>query len=134
MIWEILDDLNQQVHDDHADELAELEAERAALADEVETEIVRVKAEFTALFEDRFRDRFEAWSDRMRASAQGSRLELARLAHTVEPVEWPEPAEADEDLDPLFDSTREYVEQMDRYKEHQGKPIDRRPRAKRKGE
>ena len=34
--------------------------------------------------------------------------------------------DADEDDDPLFDSTREYVEQVDRYKEHQGKPIARR--------
>jgi hypothetical protein len=35
----------------------------------------------------------------------------------------PEPDDGDEDDDPLFDSTREYVEQIDRYKEHQGKPI-----------
>lgn len=31
--------------------------------------------------------------------------------------------------DPLLDSTREYVEQIDRYKEHQGKRIDRKPRV-----
>ena len=37
--------------------------------------------------------------------------------------------DADEDDDPLFNSTREYVEQVDRYKEHQGRPIARRARA-----
>jgi hypothetical protein len=36
--------------------------------------------------------------------------------------EWPEPRDGDEDPDPLFDSIRDYVDQIDRYKEHQGKP------------
>jgi hypothetical protein len=42
---------------------------------------------------------------------------------------WPLVEAADEHEDPLFDSTRGYVEQMDRYKEHQGKPTRRKPRA-----
>jgi hypothetical protein len=41
-------------------------------------------------------------------------------------VKWPEPRDADEDYDPLFDSTRDYVEQINRYKEHQDKPIARK--------
>ena len=40
--------------------------------------------------------------------------------------DWPEPREGDEDDDPLFDSTRDYVEQVDRYKQHQGKPTGRK--------
>jgi hypothetical protein len=40
--------------------------------------------------------------------------------------DWPEPRDGDEDEDPLFDSTRDYVEQMDRYKEHQGKATGRK--------
>ena len=39
---------------------------------------------------------------------------------------WPEPRQGDEDPDPLFDSTRDYVEQITAYKQHQGKPTDRR--------
>ena len=35
-----------------------------------------------------------------------------------------EPVDGDEDDDPLFNSTREYVEQVNRYKEHQGKPTE----------
>jgi hypothetical protein len=38
--------------------------------------------------------------------------------------DWPEPAEGDEDDDPLFDSTRDYFEQNDRYRVHQGTPED----------
>ena len=43
-------------------------------------------------------------------------------------IEWPEPAFGDEDPDPLFDSNRPYVEQIDRYKRHQDKPTGRKPR------
>jgi predicted nucleic acid-binding Zn ribbon protein len=45
-------------------------------------------------------------------------------APDVDAYDWPEPDDGDEDDDPLFDSTREYVEQVDRYKEHQGKPTE----------
>jgi hypothetical protein len=37
-------------------------------------------------------------------------------------IGWPVPADGDEDPDPMFDSTRAYVEQADRYKEHQDRP------------
>ena len=43
---------------------------------------------------------------------------------------WPKPAEADEDPAPLFDSRRDYVEQIGAYKRHQGKPTARRLRRK----
>jgi len=57
---------------------------------------------------------------------------LDEAAPDPDDVEWPEPEDGDEDPDPLFDSTRDYVEQIDRYKRHQGKPTERRhSRAKR---
>jgi hypothetical protein len=43
-------------------------------------------------------------------------------------IEWPEPDGGDEDEDPLFDSTRGYVEQIDRFKEYQQKPTERQSR------
>jgi hypothetical protein len=46
------------------------------------------------------------------------------IAMVCEAIDWPEPEEGDEDPDPLFDSTRNYMEQLDRYREHQGKPED----------
>jgi hypothetical protein len=45
-------------------------------------------------------------------------------------IECPEFA-ADEDPDPLYDSFRRYVEQIDRYKRHQGKPTARKAVARR---
>jgi len=45
----------------------------------------------------------------------------------VDNVEWPEPKDGDEDPDPLYDSKRTYVEQIDRYKRHQGKLTTRAP-------
>jgi hypothetical protein len=51
---------------------------------------------------------------------------LLRRAPDFDAIEWPEPAEADEYDDPLFDSTRDYVEQCDRFKQHQDKPTARR--------
>ena len=43
-----------------------------------------------------------------------------------ETIAWASPAAPDEDDDPLFDSAREYVDQIDRYKAHAGKPTARR--------
>jgi hypothetical protein len=50
-------------------------------------------------------------------------------APSIGDIEWPKPAEGDDDADPLFDSKRGYVEQMDRYKRHQGKATTRKGRA-----
>lgn len=52
--------------------------------------------------------------------------ELQAEAPDPELVGWPEPDEGDEDDDPLFDSTRDYVEQIDRFKRHQGKLTTRK--------
>lgn len=50
---------------------------------------------------------------------------LADAAPDPELFDWPEPAEAEQwDDDPLYDSTRGYVEQVDRFREHQGKDSD----------
>jgi hypothetical protein len=46
-------------------------------------------------------------------------------APNAEAYDWPEPVPGAEDPDPLFDSKRGYVEQIDRYKRHQDKPIER---------
>ena len=45
--------------------------------------------------------------------------ELESEAPSADDFDWPDPDEGFED--PLFDSTRDYVTQIDRYKEHQGK-------------
>ena len=52
----------------------------------------------------------------------GIAQEMADAAPDADDFEWPEPREADEWPDPLFDSGRGYIEQIDRYKRHQDKP------------
>jgi hypothetical protein len=43
------------------------------------------------------------------------------------------PAPCNEDPDPVFDSTRGYVEQVDRFERHQGKGIVRREPIRQNG-
>src|SRR5262245_7284010 len=42
--------------------------------------------------------------------------DLDAQAPDVGQYDWPEPQEGDEDADPMFDSTRGYLDQIDRYK------------------
>ena len=42
--------------------------------------------------------------------------------------DWPQPVDGDDDDDPLLDSTRDFIEQTDRFKEHQGKDTERATR------
>jgi hypothetical protein len=99
-----LDDVNAEVRKRYAKELRELETERKKT-------LAAIKA-----FEEKAKPLFE-------------RIEhdLEDEATDADAYDWPEPDEGDEDDDPLFDSTRDYVEQIDRFKEHQGKPTERRP-------
>ena len=53
---------------------------------------------------------------------------LNDAAPDVEDLDWPEPRAGDEDPDPLFDSTRDYVDQIEAYKRFQGQPTERRER------
>jgi hypothetical protein len=43
----------------------------------------------------------------------------------LDDIEWCPPFDADDDPDPLYCSSRDYVEQIDRYKQHQDKPTER---------
>jgi hypothetical protein len=55
--------------------------------------------------------------------------ELEEAARGVE-FDWPEPREADEWDNPLFDGIRDYLDQIDSYKAFQGKPTRRRKRRR----
>jgi hypothetical protein len=57
------------------------------------------------------------------------RDELAAQTPDIDAYDWPGPEDAHEDDDPLYDSTRDYVEQVDRFKRHQGKPTTRKESA-----
>jgi hypothetical protein len=67
-----------------------------------------------------------AWRKRAKVVWHAVANDLRAQAPDPDEINWPEPADGYEDDDPLFDSTRDYVEQIDRYKAHQGKPTERR--------
>ena len=95
-----LDEINTKVRKRHAKAIKALEAER--------------KKALAAL---------AAFEKKAAPVLRKIERDLEAEAPDVDTYDWPEPAEGDEDPDPLFNSTREYVEQIDRYKLHQGKPI-----------
>ena len=117
---EDLAEIRREVLARHADELEEIKRRYQDLTRRANPELKRIKKRFDKSFED-IRDRFDSLQ-------QTIAEELEEEAPDPDTVEWPEPEEGDEDDDPLFDSTRGYVEQIDRFKEHQGKPITRRER------
>jgi hypothetical protein len=53
------------------------------------------------------------------------RAVMAEIEAEADPIigeiEWPEPREGDENDDPLYDSARNYVAQINQYKAFQGK-------------
>ena len=102
-----LDAITQRVHADHQAEIDELEAAWDEMA------------------ERHARER-EQWQERAEPVWHAIANDLADNQPNLLDVEWPEPKEGDEDDDPLFDSARDYLTQIDSYKKFQGKPASRR--------
>jgi hypothetical protein len=100
-IQDELDVISAEVRERHAEALAAVERERLELVAAV-----------------------EAFQERAGPVLEAVDADLSAEAPDVEDYDWPEPAEGDEDDDPLFDSNRDYFEQIDRYRVHQGKPED----------
>jgi hypothetical protein len=105
-----------------------------AIAAEVQTDIdsinVRIRKRhakaITAIETERNKviEAIAAFEKKARPVLRKIERDLEAEATDVDNYEWPEPDEGDEDPDPLFDSTREYLDQIGRYKEHQGKPAE----------
>ncbi len=114
---EELDEINAEVHDEHEAQIESFRTRYAALVKQARERIKAVESEICEQFEALGRDMKPCW-DAIANSLDGR--------FDFDSVDWPEPDEGDEDDDPLFDSTRDYVEQIDRYKEHQDKPTERR--------
>jgi hypothetical protein len=97
-----LEEITADAHSEHQDEIDALAAEWQEI----------VKAQ-------------RAWIELAKPVWQAIREKLEVAAPRVYDTQWRPDFDADEDPDPMFDSTRDYVEQMDRYKEHQGKPTEK---------
>jgi hypothetical protein len=102
-----LADINRAVRERHAKPLAALEAERKKVAAAI-----------------------EAFAKSAGPILGKIERDLADQRPDVEDIDWPEPDEGDDDDDPLFDSTREYLDQIARYKVHQGKSVEKPQRKK----
>jgi hypothetical protein len=100
---------NEEVHGQHAEQLAELMTERDAINEEI------------AQFMVRLRTRCDGLQQRAQPLFNQMEQELIDRAPDEDDFDWPEPDEGDEDDDPLYDSTRDYLTQIDVYREHQGK-------------
>jgi hypothetical protein len=98
--------INDEVHEAHEDDIATLEAAKEECNEAIQDAI------------DKFKEIAEPILEKIED-------DLIEEAPAVDDFDWPEPAEDLGDDDALFDSTRDYVEQTDRFKEHQGKPTER---------
>jgi hypothetical protein len=81
-------------------------------------ELADLQAEYDGL-RQQFNERFRGIRERVSSLYQAIENRLV-----VSPEwEWPEPDEGNEAMNPLYSSRRDYVDQVDRFKAHQGKPI-----------
>ena len=76
------------------------------------------ETDWNEIIED-YQAKVDEWVERTNGVSHAITEALEELKPDLSEVELPEPAEGDEDDDPLFDSTRDYIEQLDRYKKHQ---------------
>jgi hypothetical protein len=102
-------DINGEIHIRYADEIEELEMERDSINAE------------TAEFMARRKERSDALLIKADPLFRRIEQELANEAPDAVEFDWPEPDDGDEDYDPMYDSTRDYLTQIDAYREHQGK-------------
>jgi hypothetical protein len=65
------------------------------------------------------------WQDRAAPVWERIADDMTAAMPAPDAIEWPELDLDDEDANPLFDSTRDYLDQMTAYKRYQGKPADR---------
>jgi hypothetical protein len=93
-----LEEITETAHEEHREELDELEEAWGEIATSI-----------------------ESWNEQAQGVWRSIARNLLDAAPDPDDHAWPEAREPDEDDDPLFDSTRDYVEQMGRYKQYQGK-------------
>jgi hypothetical protein len=100
----------------HAEELKALEKERKAIA-------VAGQAALETVW-NQIAEKEKAFAERARPILEAMTEELKDEAPDIDDFDWPEAAEGAEHEDPLFDSTRSYVDQIRHYHQHQGKTTE----------
>jgi hypothetical protein len=121
-------DLAQQITDTATDVKNELDDINGRIHRQQQTNIRSLCAAWDRL-QRQHEKKLAVWQKRAKHTWRTIAISLERERPDLDAVDWPEPREGDEDDDPLFDSTRDYVEQVDRFKQHQGKLTRRRARG-----
>jgi ElaB/YqjD/DUF883 family membrane-anchored ribosome-binding protein len=125
-IQEVADEVNEELDDINNAARSEIEMlgqEYAELAERINAELRPIAKRYQA--------KLQAIAAQYNAIHESVAQRLNEEAPDPDGYEWPEAADGDEDDDPLFDSRRDYVGQIDKYKAFQGKPTGRRPRGRR---
>jgi hypothetical protein len=131
------DAARDEVLAEHAEALTRLEADFATMLEaitphqEVLSAIVAEAERQCAEHTEAIDERVAAFYDRAEEIYAGIAEQLEASAPDLVAVDWPETGDADETDDALFDSARDYVSQVDRFKRHLGKPTGR---ARRNGD
>ena len=97
--------IHDQVRERHADAIAS-----------VKSQLRQAKKQIKATI--------KAFEKNARPILRAIEQDLNAAAPDVDSYDWPEPEEGDAIVDPLFDLQRDYLDQIDRYKEHQRKPTE----------
>jgi hypothetical protein len=121
----------EEVLAEHAEALTQLEADFEAMQEAIAphqealaaiaAEVERRSAEHT----EAINEHVAAFYDRAESVYAGIAEALEAAAPDLDAVDWPEIGDANETDVPLFDSARDYVTQVDRFKRHLGKPTGR---------
>ena len=127
-------EVRETVLDQHGDEVAHLRAEFNRMQEAIRPH-QEAMAALVAEYEGRMAERIEAINAEVAQFYDQAEPVISNIARDLEDekpdpddLEWPAGYEADESDEQLFQSERGYVEQMDFYKAHQGKPTSRRTR------
>jgi hypothetical protein len=125
---EQLDDAHRNVLDRHQAEIEALRTEQRNLAERCNAELApiveRCSAELAPIIQ-----KYQLDIEEIVESFNAIASELADEAPDPDEIDWPEPAEGDEDPDPLFDSTQDFVEQIDRIKQYQDRATVKKIRS-----
>jgi hypothetical protein len=130
-----IDAADSAVDDEHDEDIRRVEAEREAILRafgevhdpareayrRVVDEAARVYDEAIEAARDRIMEMEEAFAARTQEVLDAMAEDLAEAAPVPDEFDWPEAAEADEWEDPLYDSARSYLEQVDRFRRAKGK-------------
>jgi hypothetical protein len=127
--------IREEVLEQHAPALTQLTVEFARMQETIRPHQDALRA-LVRDYESRIAGHVEAINGQVAEFYDQAELVISDIAadledHKPDPddIEWPDDYVADESDDQLYQSERDYLAQIARYKRHQGKPLERRRRG-----